>query len=237
MNKSFRSLTASAALAVAFVTPFAFAHGDVTPQAVDVSTLKPLGDAKMDENPYRKDKEAIRIGTSAYNQNCARCHGLEVISGGIAPDLRNLDIDKDTDQYFLASVLRGKVRNGNVYMPPFEGILPQEAIWAIRSYIDTRHDALMAEQGEAAPLSPMEQLAKKSGCLACHATDARGVGPGYREVAAKYAKDKGAEKKLVAKVIKGGSGVWGQVPMPPMGQSASESDIQSLVKWVLDGAK
>ena len=116
------------------------AHGDVTPQAVDVSALKPLGADMRDENPYRQDKEAIRVGTSAYNQNCARCHGLEAVSGGIAPDLRKLDIDKETDQYYLASVLRGKVRNGAVYMPPFEGILSQEAIWAIKAYLETRRE-------------------------------------------------------------------------------------------------
>ena len=81
----------------------------------------------------------MRIGSSAYNQNCARCHGLEAVSGGIAPDLRKLPIDKETDEYFQQSVRNGKVRSGNVYMPPFEGVLNQEAVWAIRSYLDTRH--------------------------------------------------------------------------------------------------
>lgn len=128
-------------LALLLAAPAAVrAHGDVTPQAVDVSSLKPLGTEMRDENPYRKDKEAIRVGTSAYNQNCARCHGLEAVSGGIAPDLRKLDIDKETDQYYLASVLRGKVRNGAVYMPPFEGILSLEAIWAIKAYLETRRE-------------------------------------------------------------------------------------------------
>ncbi len=128
------------ALALLLAASAARAHGDVTPQAVDVSTLKPLGAQWRDENPYRKDKEAVRIGTSAYNQNCARCHGLEAVSGGIAPDLRKLDIDKETDQYYLASVRLGKVRNGAVYMPPYEGILSQEAIWAIKAYLETRRE-------------------------------------------------------------------------------------------------
>ena len=119
-------------------------HGDVTPQVVDTHTLPQLGATWRPENPYRKDKkavydDAIRIGSSAYNQNCARCHGLEGVSGGIAPDLRRLPIDKETDDYFQQSVRSGKVRNGNVYMPPFEGVLSQEAVWAIRSYLDTRH--------------------------------------------------------------------------------------------------
>lgn len=116
------------------------AHGDVVPQAVDVSTLKALGADWLKENPYRGDQEAIRIGTSAYNQNCARCHGLEAISGGIAPDLRMLPIDAETDDYFVNTVRHGRVRNGAVYMPPFEGTLQQEAMWAIRAYLETRHE-------------------------------------------------------------------------------------------------
>ncbi|NJD33973.1 MAG: cytochrome c-550 PedF [Betaproteobacteria bacterium] len=230
MQVVIRFLTAAILLAAAVASPIVHAHGDVTPQAVDVSTLKPLGDQRLEENPYRGDKEAIRVGTSAYNQNCARCHGLEVISGGIAPDLRKLDIDKETDKYFIESVLRGKVRNGAVYMPPFEGIMSQEAIWAIRSYIDTRH-----EEPAAAPVSPMAALAKKSTCLSCHAVDARGVGPSYREVAKKYAKDKKAEATLLAKVKKGGSGNWGKVPMPPM-DAVPEADLKALIKWILAGA-
>lgn len=142
-------------LALLLAAPAAVrAHGDVTPQAVDVSSLKPLGTEMRDENPYRKDKEAIRVGTSAYNQNCARCHGLEAVSGGIAPDLRKLDNEcatlkderkkaacvKDVDDYYAGSVRRGKVRNGAVYMPPFEGILNQEATWSIKAYLETRRE-------------------------------------------------------------------------------------------------
>jgi mono/diheme cytochrome c family protein len=56
--------------------------------------------------------------------------------------LRKLDIDPDTDQYYAASVRRGKVRDGRVYMPPFEGILSQEATWAIKAYLETRRASL-----------------------------------------------------------------------------------------------
>ena len=132
----------------------AAAHGDVTPQAVDTKDLPTLGDKWRAENPYRKNDKAIAVGSSAYNQNCARCHGLEAISGGIAPDLRKLDNDcvnikddkkkaacvKDMDDYYAGSVRRGKVRNGAVYMPPFEGILNQEAVWAIKAYLETRRE-------------------------------------------------------------------------------------------------
>jgi len=77
-----------------------------------------------------------------------------------------------------------------------------------------------------------EALAKKYNCLTCHATDKKLVGPSYQEVAAKYKGDAGAEAKLVAKVKNGGSGVWGQIPMPP-NASVPDADIKTLVKWVL----
>ena len=139
-------------LLIAGSSGFAFAHGNVTPQAVDTSELPQLGADWRDSNPFTGNEKAIKIGASAFNQNCARCHGLEAISGGIAPDLRKLDRDcveiaaepkklacyNDTNTYFLASIRHGKVRNGAVYMPPFEGILTQEAMWAIKSYLETR---------------------------------------------------------------------------------------------------
>lgn len=136
------SLAALAIIGLSLPAATVFAHGDVTPQAVDVSTLPKLGEQLKGVNPYRDNKEAIRIGTSAFNQNCARCHGLEAISGGIAPDLRKLDLEADTDVYFLESVRGGKVRNGAVYMPPFKDVLPQEAIWAIKAYLETRRASL-----------------------------------------------------------------------------------------------
>lgn len=151
---TFRSLAVSALTTLA-MSSAAWAHGDVTPQAVDTKTLPQLGAEWKPTNPYKGNTEAIRVGSSAYNQNCARCHGLEAISGGIAPDLRMLDRDcvglanekrkaqcfAEMDQYYAESVRRGKVRNGAVYMPPFEGILQQEAVWAIKAYLDTRRTA------------------------------------------------------------------------------------------------
>jgi cytochrome c-550 PedF len=143
------------ALSASLLAPVvAFAHGDVTPQAVDTKALPQLGEQWRDENPYRDNAEAIKIGTSAYAQNCARCHGIDAISGGIAPDLRKLDRDcvtlkneakkqacfKENEKYFLSSVRGGKVRNGAVYMPPFEGVFTQEAMWAIKSFLETRRE-------------------------------------------------------------------------------------------------
>ena len=77
-----------------------------------------------------------------------------------------------------------------------------------------------------------EQLAKEKNCLACHAVDNKLVGPGYKEVAAKYKGDKSAEDKLAQKIMKGGSGVWGQIPMPANPQ-VSAAEAKTLAKWVL----
>ena len=85
----------------------------------------------------------------------------------------------------------------------------------------------------ALPAAANEELAKKSSCTACHSVDKKIVGPSFKEVAAKYRSDKGAEGKLVDKVKKGGVGVWGQVPMPPNSPQVKDEDIQALVKWVL----
>lgn len=147
-------IAGSLCIAAVMATVQAWAHGDVTPQVVDTSSLPPLGEAWRGENPYRSNDAAIKIGSSAYNQNCARCHGLEAISGGIAPDLRRLDNDcstlkdearkaacvKENDDYFLNTVRHGRSRNGAVYMPPFEGTFTQEAIWAVKSYLETRRE-------------------------------------------------------------------------------------------------
>jgi cytochrome c len=75
-------------------------------------------------------------------------------------------------------------------------------------------------------------LAKAKNCMACHAVGTKLVGPAYKDVAAKYAGQKGAEDKLVQKVMKGGAGVWGPVPMPANPQ-VSEAEAHSLVKWIL----
>jgi cytochrome c len=75
-------------------------------------------------------------------------------------------------------------------------------------------------------------LAKSKNCMACHAVATKLVGPAYKDVAAKYAGQKDAEAKLAAKVIKGGSGVWGAIPMPANPQ-VNEAEAKTLVKWVL----
>ncbi len=75
-------------------------------------------------------------------------------------------------------------------------------------------------------------LAKAKNCMACHAVATKLVGPAYKDVAAKYSGQKDAENKLVGKVLKGGSGAWGAVPMPANPQ-VSEAEARTLIKWIL----
>ena len=84
----------------------------------------------------------------------------------------------------------------------------------------------------AAPAFANADLAQKKNCMACHAVDKKLVGPAYKDVAAKYAGQKDAVEILSAKVIKGGSGVWGPIPMPANPQ-VSEAEAKQLVQWIL----
>ena len=91
---------------------------------------------------------------------------------------------------------------------------------------------LVAAVAVAAPAMADEALAKSKNCMSCHATDKKLVGPSYKDVAKKYAGQKDAADKLAAKVIKGGSGVWGPVPMPANAQ-VNDADAKKLVAWIL----
>jgi cytochrome c len=92
----------------------------------------------------------------------------------------------------------------------------------------------VAEAKAAQPVAPELQLAQANKCMACHAIDKKVVGPAWTDVAAKYRGQKGAEAKLIEKVAKGGSGVWGAMPMPPNSPQVSDSDIKTLVRFILN---
>ncbi|MBQ0958920.1 c-type cytochrome [Ideonella sp. 4Y11] len=115
--------------------------------------LTPLGEAARLPNPYRGQPAAIQAGQAAYEEHCAACHG-EQASRAVAegPDLRRLNSAcrrltdaalqahclRDVDAYFLRSVHEGKRRAGLMHMPAWQGVLPQETIWAIRSFTESR---------------------------------------------------------------------------------------------------
>lgn len=91
---------------------------------------------------------------------------------------------------------------------------------------------LIAAASIAAPVLADEALAKSKNCMACHAIDKKLVGPAYKDVAKKYAGQKDAGDKLAAKIMKGGSGVWGAIPMPANAQ-VNDADAKKLAAWVL----
>lgn len=152
MMNTFRIATITA-FALCLSGTSVLAHGDVTPQAVDTTGLPAVGEEWLIENPYRADAvgqevwaRAIEIGASGYNQNCARCHGLEAISGGLAPDLRFLEAEEYGDEWYVERYRYGYTQNGITKMPEFGDLLGQEAAWAIRTYIETRPDDLGVEE-------------------------------------------------------------------------------------------
>jgi cytochrome c-550 PedF len=128
------------AIAAGLAPAAARPHGDVNPQPVDTKGLKPLGDAWLANNPYRGDKAAIAIGKTAYNQQCARCHGIEGVSGGLAPDLRGFEKGDGGDKDFVSILRKGVFRDGRTLMPKYDGILSQEAIWALRAWVEAVHE-------------------------------------------------------------------------------------------------
>lgn len=95
---------------------------------------------------------------------------------------------------------------------------------------------LAAATSLAAPALADQALAKSKNCLSCHAIDKKVVGPAYQDVAKKYAGQKDAVDKLASKIMKGGAGVWGVVPMPANSQ-VSEAEAKKLAAWVLELAR
>lgn len=95
--------------------------------------------------------------------------------------------------------------------------------------------AVLSAAATLAATSPAfadEALAKSKNCMACHAVDKKVVGPAYKDVAKKYAGDAKASDMLASKVIKGGSGVWGPVPMPANAQ-VNDAEAKKLVSWIM----
>ena len=92
--------------------------------------------------------------------------------------------------------------------------------------------ALAALSALSAPAFADQALATAKNCMACHAVDKKLVGPSYKDVAAKYNGQKDAVNRLAAKIIKGGAGVWGPVPMPANAQ-VNDAEAKKLAAWVL----
>lgn len=103
---------------------------------------------------------------------------------------------------------------------------------------DKKSDAAAAPAAPANDLSANPDYQKgialiaKSDCLTCHKTDTKNIGPAYKDVAAKYENTEANINMLASKILKGGTGVWGQIPMTPH-PALSEDDAKALAKYVL----
>ena len=146
-----RSLVFALAALIGLISTEVGAHGDVTPHPIDTKELKSLGGESLSANPYRGDAKAAKVGAEGYKHNCAGCHGLNLESGGIAPDLRNMVREcydmasessqesclKDGDEYFKELVLHGKKNGeGRYTMPAYGEVFTEEAVWAVKAYVD-----------------------------------------------------------------------------------------------------
>lgn len=168
MTKEIRGATAFVAM-IGMAT-MAFAHGDVAPQPVNTDALPDVGAEWLIENPYRAETAgdevwwtAVTIGDSAYNQNCARCHGLGVVSGGLAPDLRFLEAAEYGDEWYVERFQHGYTQDGTTKMPAFGEVLGQKAAWAIRTYIETRPEDGALESHTSRLAAIRDELAAGTG--------------------------------------------------------------------------
>ena len=137
-------------LATVLASQSASAFEIVRPQ-VDTAGLPAAAKTWEEPNPLRANKDAIAIGRSAFNQACAQCHGADANgSRSPAPDLRRMGRGcrrvqdmalrarcmGDADAFFIKSVRYGKQKFGIVHMPPWEGILEPEVVWAVRTFVE-----------------------------------------------------------------------------------------------------
>ena len=150
-----RALLLSTLILALTAQPLAAQKIAVAPD-VQAASLPALGTSWLATNPYRNQPvadEARAIGRDAYNQACARCHGVDASTNAApAPDLRKLDrgcrritepalkarCQADNDAYFARTVRQGKVILGVTHMPPWQGVLSQELAWAIQVFIESR---------------------------------------------------------------------------------------------------
>ena len=179
------------------------------------------------------------------NRNGMRTdHGLwpgKTMGNGGKPDVQALACMKDcATEVHVASFLPDFARNNNGNLAeqqrlvgPQRGADTSSPVTASASKAPTAAAPAPAAANSvgAAALA----LAQKAGCMACHGLDTKLVGPGMREIAAKYARRSDAENYLVGKIKSGGQGVWGAIPMPP--QTLADSDISTIARWLADGAR
>lgn len=183
------------------------------------------------DNYVLSDTNISEVQARMPNRNgMTRDHGLWDLKG--KPDTRNTACMKNcTVQVSVTSALPDYARNAHGNLAdqnrPFGAIRGQQTAPVAESKAPTAAEAAAASA---------QNILTRQGCSGCHAVDHRVVGPGFKEIAAKYASRTDAKAYLVDKIRKGGTGTWGQMPMPPQPQ-LSDADLDALAAWITDGAK
>lgn len=172
-------------------------------------------------------------------------HGLWPGKGkGGKPDVKAVACMKDcAPEAKVASFLPDFARNNNGNLAEQQRLVgPQRGADTTRPPPANLAAAAAAMAAAAPPRAAVNDtgaaalaVAHKSGCTACHGVDSKIVGPGFREIAAKYAASSDGESYLAGKIKIGGQGVWGTIAMPP--QAVPDSDISVIAKWLADGAR
>jgi cytochrome c len=174
-------------------------------------------------------------------------HGLwpgKGFGNGGKPDVKAVACMKDcAPEARLASVLPDFARNNNGNLAEQQRLVgPQRGADTTRPPAANLAAAAAAAAMPSPPAAvagtvaaPALALTQKSGCTACHGVESKIVGPGFREIAARYAARNDAETYLAGKIRSGGQGIWGPIPMPP--QTVPEGDIKVIAKWLAGGAK
>ncbi|MCE4061530.1 c-type cytochrome [Pandoraea sputorum] len=228
-----RSLTPDEVYAV---TAYILNLGEIVP-ADFVLSDKNIGDVQKlmpNRNGMTRAHGMWRVGDKpdTHNKACMQdCPEAGIVTSALPAYARDAHGDLAAQNRVI-----GPVRGVDTKLPPLSGTAAQNA--------SVRRTAALATLGMASPdapaqtaaaTSPAATLADKNGCLACHGVTDKKIGPAFSEVAAKYHGQSNATEVLVAKIRAGGAGNWGSMPMPPQSQVA-ETDIRTMVDWILRGA-
>ncbi|WP_437343864.1 c-type cytochrome [Pandoraea iniqua] len=229
-----RSLTPDEVYAV---TAYILNLGEIVP-ADFVLSDKNIADVQQrmpNRNGMTRAHGMWRVGDKpdTHNRACMQdCPEAGIVTSALPAYARDAHGDLAAQNRVI-----GPVRGVDTKLPPLSGTAAQNA--------SVRKMAALATLGMASPdapaqtaavTSPAATLADKNGCLACHGVTDKKIGPAFSEVATKYHGQSDATEKLVAKIRAGGAGNWGSMPMPPQSQVA-ETDVRTMVDWILRGAQ
>ncbi|HTS21598.1 MAG TPA: c-type cytochrome [Casimicrobiaceae bacterium] len=207
---------------------------DMTGEQVYQAVCKTCHEGGIAGAPKFGDKAAwgphIKMGVEHLFTNA-----LQGTDRGMPPKGGNADLSDVEVQ--RAVVFMANHSGATFKEPPAPAAAPAGAAAPVAAAAAAAPPAAASAAPAAKPGAPLDMasgtaMMQKDGCSACHAVDKKIVGPAYEDVAAKYKGEKDAAAKLAQKVKAGGSGVWGQIPMPP-NAAVPDEDVKALVAWIL----